>query len=117
MDNTSFDVTCIDPPGSVQCVDELPSGPSTGIVLLTYEHCQVHWAWSGMFASDGPLDLMAAKIFIYIRGSIVPSFPGSAQLSVTSVLKAMESWAGPGNEVRFHLLVVSFWPLATVSRG
>ena len=35
MDDTSFDVTCIVPPGSVQRVDELRSGPFAGIVLLT----------------------------------------------------------------------------------
>ena len=29
---------------------------------------------------------------------IVASFPGPAQLSVTSILQTMESWAGPGNE-------------------
>ena len=42
MDDTSFDVMCIDLPGSVQHMDELSFGPFTGIVLLTYEHYQVH---------------------------------------------------------------------------
>jgi len=30
------------------------------------------------------------------------SFSGSVQLSVTSVLQAMESWVGPGNEARIR---------------
>ena len=35
---------------------------------------------------------------------VIASFPGPAQLSVTSVLQATESWAGPGNEASWSYI-------------